>query len=139
MGTWGHRAFENDVASDWAYDLEDTSDLSLVESTFADLEGIGGDSLGQDIGCNALAACEVLARCLGNTGYRDAYTENVDAWVASHSQKPSPELLKRASAAIQRILGNHSELRDLWEESDEFEQWREAVEDLGARLRDSPS
>lgn len=30
MGTWSHEPFGNDSANDWAYDLEDQSDLSLV-------------------------------------------------------------------------------------------------------------
>ncbi|MEZ6009289.1 MAG: DUF4259 domain-containing protein [Planctomycetota bacterium] len=32
MGTWGIGPFENDGANDWAYSLEETSDLGLVES-----------------------------------------------------------------------------------------------------------
>ncbi|MGE3819895.1 MAG: DUF4259 domain-containing protein, partial [Isosphaeraceae bacterium] len=32
MGIWGVLAFDNDTANDWAYDLEDVDDLSLVES-----------------------------------------------------------------------------------------------------------
>jgi hypothetical protein len=132
MGAWGHRAFDNDEANDWAYGLDDTSDLSLVESAFDDLEGVGDDYLDQDVACHALAACEVLARCMGNAGYRDAYTEKVDTWVAAHSLKPSPALLKRASLAIRRILSDNSELCELWEESGE--PWRESVEDLAARL-----
>ncbi len=34
MGTSGVRAFDNDDANDWADDLGDADDLSLVESTF---------------------------------------------------------------------------------------------------------
>jgi hypothetical protein len=135
MSAWGHRAFDNDTANDWAYGLEDTSDLSLVESAFDDLESIGDAYLEEEIACNALAACEVLARCNGNAGYRDAYTETVDAWVAQHSPKPAPSLLNRASLAIRRVLGDNSALRELWEEGGDGEQWREAVADLSARLR----
>ncbi len=29
MGAWGERAFDNDMANDWAYGLEDLDDLSM--------------------------------------------------------------------------------------------------------------
>ena len=135
MGTWGHRAFDNDTANDWAYGLEDASDLSVVEAAFDELEGVGEEYLDQDVACNALAACEVLARCIGNDGYRNANTEKVDAWVAQHALEPTPALLNRASGAIRRILSDNSELRELWEEAGERDEWRVGVEDLATRLR----
>jgi len=135
MGAWGHLAFDNDTTNDWAYGLEDVDDLSLVEAAFDELEEVGGGYLDQDPACNALGACEVLARLLGRPGYTNAYTEKVDQSVAAHKFKPSPALLKRASAAIDRILGDDSELRELWEEGDDGETWRKAVEDLRERMR----
>jgi uncharacterized protein DUF4259 len=135
MGAWGELAFDNDTANDWAYGLEETDNLSLVESAFDELEGIGGDHLDQDFACNALAACEVLARLQGNPGYKNAYTEKVDQWVATHKIRPTPELLNRASAAIDRILGDNSELRDLWDETEDRDKWRAALTDLRLRLR----
>jgi hypothetical protein len=80
------------------------------------------------------AACEVLARLCGNPGYNDVCTEQVDQWVAAHKLQPSAALLKRASAAINRILGENSELCELWSEVDEGPKWRSAVEDLLRRL-----
>lgn len=133
MGAWGALAFDNDTANDWAYDLEEVGDLSLIESTFTELEGIGGDYLDQDIACNALAACEVLARLRGNAGYRNAYTEKVDQWVAAHPVSPSPALINRALAAITRILEDDSELRELWEEGDASE-WLDAIDNLRTRV-----
>ena len=133
MGAWGELAFDNDAANDWAYGLEEVSDLSLVEAAFEELEAVGDDYLDQDVACGALAACEVLARLRGNFGYKNAYTEKVDSWVAAHPQKPSADLLSRGAAAIQRILGANSELRELWEEGDE-DVWGKAVADLRARL-----
>jgi hypothetical protein len=133
MGAWGELAFDNDTANDWAYGLDEVDDLSLVESALVELEDVGDEYLDQDIACNALAACEVLARLLGNFGYRNAYTEKVDNWVAAHPTKPELGLLIRARGAIQRVLGEESELRQLWEEAD-GDSWRKTVEDLRQRL-----
>ena len=89
-----------------------------------------------DAACKALAACEVLARLRGQPGYTNSYTETVDKWVASHRKQivPSEEVLARASDAIDRILGEGSELRELWDEA-RSDEWRAAVEDLRTRLR----
>ena len=138
MGAWGKLAFDNDTACDWAFGLDDVDDLSLVESAFDELEAVGRDDLDQDLACNALAACEVLARLRGHPGYRNAYTEDVDDWVKAHPMDPSPALLDRASAAIDRVLADESELRALWEEAGAGDDWRVTVEDLRRRLRASP-
>lgn len=135
MGAWGHLPFDNDTTNDWAYGLDEVDDLSLVEAAFDELEEAGDDYLDQDVANNALGACEVLARLLGRPGYANAYTEKVDQWVAAHKIKPPPALLERAAAAIDRILGSDSELRELWEESDEADAWRAALQDLRARVR----
>jgi hypothetical protein len=118
--------------SGWADGLERFDDLSLVESTFDELENVGDDYLEVDIACDALGACEVIARLSGNPGYTNAYTEKVDLWVANHQLKPSSELVQKAVVAIDRILGENSELCELWEEN---EAWIGAMQDLRARLQ----
>ena len=133
MGAWGKRAFDNDEANDWASDLADVNDLSLVEAAFGQIESMSEGYVHAHVACNALAACEVLARLQGNFGYRNAYTQDVDEWVAAHPIKPSPALLGRADAIIDRILGRNSELRELWEQGD-GEPWRQSVADLRRRL-----
>jgi len=133
MGAWGELAFDNDTANDWAYDLKGIDDLSLVESALKEVEDIGDEYLDQDIACNALAACEVIARLQGNYGYKNAFTEKVDEWVAAHNLTPSDALLKRAAAVIDRILGEKSELRELWDETGESD-WHNAVADLRQRI-----
>ena len=134
MGAWGDRAFDNDAANDWAYGLGDVDDLSLVEAAFREVEAVGADYLDSDVACDALGACEVLARLLGNPGYTNSYTEKVDQWVATHSLTPSSALLERASAVIDRILGENSELRDLWKDTGD-DDWHKSVEELRARMR----
>ncbi|MDB5320263.1 MAG: hypothetical protein JWN40_1894 [Phycisphaerales bacterium] len=134
MGAWGVLAFDNDEACDWASDLDDVDDLSLVEAAFKVVEDSGGDCLDAHDATDALAACEVLARLRGEPGYNNAYTEGVDAWVAAHPIDPQPRMLARAEAVIARVLGKKSELRELWDDGVGAE-WREAVDDLRRRLR----
>lgn len=83
--------------------------------------------------CHALAAAEILARLQGNPGYKNAFTEKVDRWVEIHPQTPPKELLQRAEAVIDRILGERSELSAL-RAAAKREDWREGVADLRRRL-----
>ena len=134
MGAWGVLTFDNDEANDWAFGLDDVDDLSLVESAFDALEE-ADDYLEAPDASNALAACEVLARLNGKPGYKTSYTEKVDDWVAAHPLKPSDDLIKRANAAIDRVLGENSELKELWADSEKNLEWLASVEDLRQRLR----
>jgi hypothetical protein len=133
MGAWGALAFDNDDANDWANGLNNVSNLSLVVSALAQVQGCD-TYLEAPVASNALAACEVLARLMGRPGYQNPYTETVDQWVSRHRQVPSREILARADSVIDRILADNSELRDLWEEGDASE-WIASVEDLRSRLR----
>ena len=133
MGAWGSRAFDDDTANDWAYELEDVGDLSLVDSALTEVEEVGDDYVDGDVACCALAACEVLTRLRGKPGYCDAYTEKVDLWVSDHPLEVPSFLLERARRAVDRITSEGSELRELWEEAGAGE-WRAGVEDLRRRL-----
>jgi hypothetical protein len=134
MGTWDIDAFGNDTACDWGYSLEDTNDLSLVESTIDRVLATGSDYLEVTDAEEALAAVEVIARLQGNWGIRNAYTEPVDAWVESNQLTPSAELVQKAHAAIARIQTSPSELLELWEESEMVDEWKQSVLDLRARV-----
>lgn len=134
MGAWSAETFGNDTACDWAYGLEEVDDLSLVQQAFDAMRNVGDDYLDADIACEALAACEVIARLKGHCGVRDAYTEPVDQWVATHKIKPSENLVGTALAVIDRVLAPQSELADLWEEANASD-WRAAVADLRQRVR----
>ncbi|HET9849918.1 MAG TPA: DUF4259 domain-containing protein [Candidatus Dormibacteraeota bacterium] len=127
-------AFDNDEANDWAYGLEDADDLAPVQAALAGVDTAGADDLDADAATEALAACEVLARLRGRPGYKNAYTEKVDDWVASHPIDPDAHVIEQAGRAIDRILGDNSELRELWDDSGDAEEWRAAVADLRNRV-----
>lgn len=134
MGTWSHEPFGNDTANDWAYDLEEHKDFSLVDQALQRVIDIGGNYLDADVAAEAIAAAEVIAKALGRGTQLDVYTEKVDAWLGSVVSKPKSELIAKGHAALTRILGPDSELRELWEESDEFGLWQNAVKSLRSIL-----
>jgi hypothetical protein len=134
MGAWAADVFGNDDACDWAYALAETSDLSLVESALDAVLVDGANYVDAPEASNALAAIEVIARLQGNWGERNAYTEPVDKWVEQMRFQPSVALAQKAHLAIQRVLAEDSELRELWEESDDFEEWLACVAELKSRV-----
>lgn len=134
MGAWSVDALGNDDAADWAYQLEKAEDLTPIDEAIAVVLSTGDEYLEAPDAAVALAAIEALARLRGKPGERNSYSEAVDKWAATASNKPAPELIDRAHAAVDRILADNSELKELWQESDEFDAWHAAVMDLRSRV-----
>ena len=130
MGAWGVQIFDNDEAMDWTYDLEESSDLSVVTAALEAVTNPVNGALGAMDCCNALAAAEVVAALAGKA--TAALPEEVAAWV---NGKPAPDgtVVAKAKDAVRSVLDG-SELRGLWAETDDFEAWTAAVDDLIARL-----
>jgi Domain of unknown function (DUF4259) len=135
MGAWGTGIFDNDKACDWAYDLKETSDLSLIESALDKVLKVGAEYLDASDAEKALAAAETVARLKGNWGIRDSYTEKMDEWVETNRLIPPQALIEKALKAIERVLSGPSELLELWGEGEEFTAWEESVKDLSWRLK----
>jgi hypothetical protein len=130
MGAWGHQTFENDDACDWLCELEDAEDSSVLADTFDTIPKEADEYVEAPEASMALAAAEVVAALLGRPAAK--LPEEVTAWLArQHGVKPAP--VKKAVRATRRVLAN-SELRELWEESEDFPKWQAAVEDLLKRL-----
>jgi len=132
MGAWGTGNFDNDTALDWVYDLEDREDLSLVVDTIDAV--LQEEYIDTTVAEEALVAIEVLARLKGNFGKDNAYSEDVDKWVKNHPLQVEDALLQKAKEAIDMILSDKSELKELWEEVDEYDVWSSEVLDLKDRL-----
>lgn len=133
MGAWGTGAFDNDTACDWSNDLVDAEDLTFVQNTLSSAQEVDDDELDADLGAEALAACEVVARLQGRGGRKDANTEIVDRWVKAHPVKPPAELVKLATHVIDRVteVGSGSELAQLWSGD---HTWRASMQDLRKRV-----
>jgi hypothetical protein len=132
MGTWAVDAFGNDYAQDWAQDLHEIKNMDAVENTL-DHALDNADALDAPFAAEALVAIEVLARVRGR-GARTEDSALVDDWVAQRPQKPRPDLEEKARRAIALILSDKSELRELWADSEHYDAWLAAVEELRGRI-----
>jgi hypothetical protein len=131
MGAWGIGHFDNDDAGDWVWELEEAKSLTPVTSALNEVEA-SSDYLDAGIASIGLAAAETVAATLGKPAAD--LPESVAEVVASLQAVADPALTSRARAAVEKIAAD-SELRELWEETDEFGQWQSKVSDLLERLK----
>ncbi|MEW6711231.1 MAG: DUF4259 domain-containing protein [Candidatus Riflebacteria bacterium] len=130
MGAWGYRSFENDDAMDWVNHILKTPDTSFLEDAFEDVQGDNSQSLNLCKSCRALAAAEMVAASGRN---EVAHLPEEVALLVKTIGPIAPELFSKALLCVRRIMEN-SELRDLWEESNEYSCWEADVQGLFARL-----
>jgi hypothetical protein len=134
MGTWAIDSFGNDDAADWLCDLTEQSDLGLVLETIERVLAADG-YLEAPEAAQALAAIEVVAAAMGRPTENAQGEDDLMAWITKVRPVVDPLLISNATQAIDRILGPESELRELWEEVEEFGEWQKEVESLRSRLQ----
>lgn len=138
MGAWGWGSFENDEALDWVFVLEQAKDLSVITGTLDAILDHNADYLDATDCSMALAAAETVAALAGRP--EPALPEEVARWVTDRQNESSQErtlvdqsVRAKARQAAEAILSD-SELLELWEETDELDQWMATVTDLLERL-----
>lgn len=138
MGTWAVGPYGNDFAQDWAEDLQESRDLYFIEDTLNNvLQAETTEYLEAPFGAEALAAVETWSRLQGKGGAKDEDSAAVDEWVAevqAKLSKPRADIADKAIRVLTLVLSEASELRELWEDSEHFEEWRASVADLRRRL-----
>lgn len=125
MAAWGTKTFEEDTANDWIQELIDSEDPRefLVESLSIDPGFIEADQAAA-----ILAAGETLIALLDEP--RVGVPGELVDWVGDNECEDVSDLPETAVASIVKVLGNESELRDIWNESEEFEEWQENVDQM---------
>jgi hypothetical protein len=118
------------MAMDWVAELAHggLATLTIALSTAAEADGMLDASQGEE----AVAAAEIVASALGDP-HADL-PEDAGAWIASNGAELTSGYARLARAAVGQVLGEDSELRDLWIEDAEDEEWPAAMEQLCRRL-----
>lgn len=123
--------FGNDDATDWAYELEESSGPDVLKDAFKAINGNGYPE-SPDC-CIALAAAEVVAAAKGNPS--PDLPDDVRKWLEDQEELNSIKaLVKTAITAVNKV-STKSELKDTWEESDSWHEWLQEVEGLRRRLQ----
>ena len=135
MGAWSHEPFGNYTANDWADELEESSDFSIVEKAFNQIIESAEEYIDAVIACESYAAAEVLAQGLGEGTQDDTYTEKIDMWLTKLTIKPNNLLIPKALRALDLLTTQDSELDELWQDSDEYTQWTVNVDELKELLK----
>lgn len=127
MGAWGMGPFDNDMAADFAGDLDELSESDRVVAIREALTEAAAatDYLDADAGSIAVAAAALVAA-------QRPSGEPVDS--AYGPQEPIPplsdDLRALAGEALTRVLDDDSELAEVWDESGDTEAWTELINRL---------
>ncbi|MBP2406010.1 hypothetical protein SNS2_5416 [Streptomyces netropsis] len=129
MGTWDIGPFENDMAADFAFALDEVAETgreAMVRQALITAISTQG-YLDSSEGAEAVAAAAlVAARCPGGKPVSSVYGP----------KEPMPafadDLRACAAEALDRVLAADSELAELWGESGD-DRWRQSV----IRLRET--
>jgi hypothetical protein len=139
MGAWGIKTFENDGALDWLGNFLDAPSETKFRLSFAPQAAskgflsklFGGSSSAASPeldGEEVLAAAEIVATLRGHPA-EDAIEDLKDL----PDIKVSDEIVALAIKAIDSVLVS-SNLKDCWEETDDYGAWYATVKDIRARL-----
>lgn len=125
MGAWSHEPFGNDTAADWAWGLDDSEDLAYIENTLDAVDD--DDELDASVAEEAVAAVDVLAKALGKGTAPDAYSDSAVQWIERVKPVIGRDLREKAIRVLNRVMEDDSELRVMWEESDDYAAWQQSV------------
>lgn len=137
MGTWGTGYFEDDAALDFMADIEESTDPKrTLAKAFA--VAIKNDYIESDEGTAVIVAAAYVDRQVNGTRFsddRNGQQLHVDTFPERNPSTNLFDLKSKAVAALNKVLGENSELNELWKESDDsYSEWLINVEQLVARL-----
>jgi hypothetical protein len=131
VGSRGVASFENEAAGDWLLLVEEAPDPGAVMASAIDDVIRAAEFLKVDVCCQAIAAAELCACCARQLP--DRLADNVDRWVQANRHTPHADEVELTVQAVTRVC-EESELRDLWEDSEDCSQWLAEVDHLLSRL-----
>ncbi|MFJ2951514.1 DUF4259 domain-containing protein [Streptomyces sp. NPDC087226] len=135
MGTWDIGPFENDMAADFAYTLDETPKdkrESLVRATLTRTIQTR-DYLESPEGAEAVAAVALIAaQCPGGEPISTSYGPDEVLPIFADDLQPL------AVEALDRVVAETSELAELWDETPDGPRWRQNISGLRAVLAHEP-
>jgi hypothetical protein len=97
------------------------------------------DYIESDDGSAAIVAATYIDRQVNGTRFSSGSTEPllVDSFPDRYPETDLSEYREMAANALERVIGDASELMELWDESGEVEEWQSGLLRLQSRLKGS--
>ena len=138
MGAWGHGHFEDDSALDFMDEIEMSDQpAAFLRKTLE--KATKADFLDADEGNAVIVAAAYVDRQLNGTRFTPPDYEEpleVDTFPDRHPRTDLSTLRDIAVEALECLLGEESELNELWAENEEdYPAWRGGIEAMLGRLR----
>ena len=132
MGCWDIGPFENDSAGDFVAAVCDGGGLAAIEDAFDHVLEAGSEYLEAPTAEEAVAAVAIVARL--KDGVPLLKETALEAWIVQERPSVSPGLIAKACDALRRVMTAPSELLELWQEGEEFPDFKAGIDDLLRRL-----
>ncbi|WP_276366047.1 DUF4259 domain-containing protein [Chryseolinea sp. H1M3-3] len=137
MGAWGYGHFEDDSALDFMADIEESSHpKNVIKKAFE--QAIAADYIESDEGNAVVVAAAYVDGQINGTKFSEegqSVPLSIDTFVDRHRDIDLSDLRKNAVLALNKVLGENSELKELWAENDEdFPRWTQGIQLLIKRL-----
>ena len=130
MDTNGYSNFDNDAALDWLLDFCEEPSIIKIDSALVLV--LDEQNNCESIDCEeAITAAEVVAALFGKPFA--AFPEEELAVVKSCGITLSPSYKVRTSEVLKKIM-QQSELKEIWEETNDAQEWHAAMSELLRRL-----
>lgn len=134
MSIWGYKIFENDDAKDCLYEMMESDIREYMNESFE----LASDSDYLEIeSCyRIIVAAAVIDISLNKTKYDDIDIKEFETWVDEIGEVELESLIIPAAKGLDSVLGDDSELKELWEEDvTQYDNWVDTISDLLARLK----
>lgn len=134
MGAWNYGVFDDDTAYDALEDLKASSNIAADMEKYFDAV-IEAEYVEYDNGQYALVSAAVIDSVTNKTQYR-CDDETYFQWIETLKHFDFSSLKQKAIAAIDAVLSDRSELKELWEENERlYHTWRADKISMCERLR----
>ena len=134
MGAWGFGIFDDDAALDFIYELENSGD-EIAEAMAELFQAVNSaDYIDSDEGAAVIVCSAIIDAAINNTEYEYLSNEHEDILAFAKNSKLS-ELKNSAHSALEKVLGENSEVNELWSETEDYDSWKNTVASIKERLK----
>lgn len=132
MGAWGIGVFEDDSALDVLDEFEGFGNpIGFMHDAFKNVNK--NNYLEYDDCINVLVSAALIDSVVNSTEY-EMLTEEYNHILTSIKNLEISSLKPDAVKALERVISNSSELNELWEESDYYDNWKSNILEMITRL-----